>query len=87
MLFIELNATFKLRLKILVGATVNAHLNFIEIHRVFDLIDIVHATRHHASCLTQAHDMELHNVVLYWHFMAITAMITFDVVGLFPEAM
>ena len=40
-----------------------------------------------AGRLTQAHDMELHNVVLYWHFMAITAVITFAVVGLFPEAM
>ena len=31
--------------------------------------------------------MDLRNVVLYWHFMAITAVITFAVIGLFPEAM
>ena len=40
-----------------------------------------------AGRLTKEHDMELHNVVLYWHFMAITAVITFAIVGLFPEAM
>jgi cytochrome c oxidase subunit I+III len=40
-----------------------------------------------AGRLTREHDMELHNVALYWHFMAITAVITFAVVGLFPEAM
>ena len=40
-----------------------------------------------AGRLTQEHDMELHNVVLYWHFMVITAVITFAIIGLFPEAM
>ncbi|MER9369761.1 cytochrome c oxidase subunit I [Mesorhizobium sp. M7A.F.Ca.US.010.02.1.1] len=40
-----------------------------------------------AGRLTREHDMELHNVALYWHFMAITAVITFAVIGLFPEAM
>ena len=40
-----------------------------------------------AGRLTPEHDMELHNVALYWHFMAITAVITFAVIGLFPEAM
>jgi cytochrome c oxidase subunit I+III len=40
-----------------------------------------------AGRLTQEHDMELHNVALYWHFMAITAVITFVVIGLFPKAM
>ena len=40
-----------------------------------------------AGRLTQEHDMDLHNVVLYWHFLAITAAITFAVIGLFPEAM
>ena len=39
-----------------------------------------------AGRLTAEHDLELHNVVLYWHFMAITAVITFAVIGLFPEA-
>ncbi len=40
-----------------------------------------------AGRLTPRHDMELHNVALYWHFMLVTAMITFTVVGLFPEAL
>jgi cytochrome c oxidase subunit I+III len=40
-----------------------------------------------ASRLSARHDLELHNVALYWHFMAITAAITFAVIGLFPEAM
>ncbi|PZN54133.1 MAG: cytochrome ubiquinol oxidase subunit I, partial [Proteobacteria bacterium] len=40
-----------------------------------------------AGCLTPRHDMEMHNVALYWHFMLVTALITFSVVGLFPEAL
>ena len=39
-----------------------------------------------AGRLTPEHDLELHNVALYWHFMAITAVVTFAVIGLFPEA-
>jgi cytochrome c oxidase subunit I+III len=42
--------------------------------------------RSYAGRLTPRYDMELHNVVLYWHFMLVTALITFSVVGLFPEA-
>jgi cytochrome c oxidase subunit I+III len=40
-----------------------------------------------AGRLTDRHDMELHNVALYWHFMLVTALVTFAVVGLFPEAL
>jgi cytochrome c oxidase subunit I+III len=40
-----------------------------------------------ARRLTAQHDLELHNAALYWHFMAITAAVTFAVIGLFPEAM
>lgn len=40
-----------------------------------------------AGRLTPQHDMELHNVALYWHFMLVTALITFAVIGLFPEAL
>jgi cytochrome c oxidase subunit I+III len=40
-----------------------------------------------AGRLTPRHDMELHNVALYWHFMLVTALVTFGVVGLFPEAL
>ena len=41
--------------------------------------------RSFAGRLTARYDMDLHNVVLYWHFMAVTALSTFAVVGLFPE--
>jgi cytochrome c oxidase subunit I+III len=50
---------------------------------------IMHAyclARSLAGRLTPRHDMELHNVTLYWHFMLVTAVVTFLVVGLFPEA-
>ena len=30
------------------------------------------------------HDMDLRNVVLYWHFLVITAVTSFGVLGLFP---
>ena len=39
-----------------------------------------------AGRLTPQHDMELQNVALYWHFMLVTGVITFAVIGLFPEA-
>ena len=35
--------------------------------------------------LTARYDMDLGNVVLYWHFLAVTAASTLLVVGLFPE--
>ncbi|MGD9915074.1 MAG: cytochrome c oxidase subunit I [Rhizobiaceae bacterium] len=40
-----------------------------------------------AGRLTPRHDMELHNVALYWHFMLVTALVTFLVIGVFPEAL
>lgn len=40
-----------------------------------------------AGRLTPRHDMEIRNVALYWHFMLVTALVTFGVVGLFPEAL
>lgn len=39
-----------------------------------------------AGRLTREHDMDLHNVVLYWHFLLIAAATTFAVTGLFPMA-
>ena len=39
-----------------------------------------------AGRLTPEHDIDLHNVVLYWHFLLVTAAVTFAVVGLFPLA-
>jgi cytochrome c oxidase subunit I+III len=40
-----------------------------------------------AGRLTPRYDMELHNVALYWHFMLVTALVTFGVIGLFPEVL
>ncbi|RWL19354.1 cytochrome c oxidase subunit I [Mesorhizobium sp.] len=40
-----------------------------------------------AGRLTPKHDMDLSNVVLYWHFLLVTAVITFAIIGLFPAAM
>lgn len=40
-----------------------------------------------AGRMTPRHDMEIRNVALYWHFTLVTALITFGVVGLFPEAL
>lgn len=40
-----------------------------------------------AGRLTQLHDMDVRNVVLFWHFMLIKAVLTFAVIGLFPEAL
>ncbi|WP_181706691.1 cytochrome c oxidase subunit I [Chthonobacter rhizosphaerae] len=37
-----------------------------------------------AGRLTREWDIDMANVALYWHFMAITAVVTFGVVGLFP---
>jgi cytochrome c oxidase subunit I+III len=39
-----------------------------------------------AGRLTHEYDIDIHNVVLYWHFMLVTALVTFLVVGLFPLA-
>ncbi|MFC3204613.1 cytochrome c oxidase subunit I [Aquamicrobium soli] len=40
-----------------------------------------------AGRLSSKYDMDLRNTVLYWHFLVITAIITFAVIGLFPLAM
>ena len=39
-----------------------------------------------AGRLTPQHDIDLHNVVLYWHFLLVTAAVAFPVIGLFPLA-
>ncbi len=51
------------------------------------LMQLYCLARSFAGYLTPRHDMELHNVALYWHFMLVTAVITFGVIGLFPEAL
>ena len=33
------------------------------------------------------YDIDIRNVVLYWHFMMVTALTTFAVIGLFPLAL
>ena len=40
-----------------------------------------------AGRMTATHDMDLRNVVLYWHFLILTAFVTLTVIGLFPEGM
>jgi cytochrome c oxidase subunit I+III len=37
-----------------------------------------------AGYLTAEHDIDIWNVALYWHFMLITAVVTFAVIALFP---
>jgi cytochrome c oxidase subunit I+III len=37
--------------------------------------------------LTPAYDIDIHNIVLFWHFLMVTAVTTFVVVGLFPLAL
>jgi cytochrome c oxidase subunit I+III len=37
-----------------------------------------------AGMLTPTYDADLRNVVLYTHFLALTALIAFGVVGFFP---
>ncbi|MDN2564881.1 cytochrome c oxidase subunit I [Aquibium sp. A9E412] len=39
-----------------------------------------------AGRLTREHDIDLENVVLYWHFMLVSAVLTFATVGFFPLA-
>ncbi|MBB4184626.1 cytochrome c oxidase subunit I+III [Sinorhizobium terangae] len=39
-----------------------------------------------AGRLTHRYDADLSNVVLFWHFLVITAAVTFPVIGLFPQA-
>jgi len=41
--------------------------------------------RNLAGRMSARHDMDLCNVVLYWHFLVITAITSFGVLGLFPS--
>jgi cytochrome c oxidase subunit I+III len=36
--------------------------------------------------LTPEHDIDIHNVALYWHFMGVTALVTVATIALFPLA-
>ena len=37
-----------------------------------------------AGRMTARYDIDIHNVALYWHFVAVTAVITAAVIGGFP---
>jgi cytochrome c oxidase subunit I+III len=37
-----------------------------------------------AGRMTSRHDIDIHNVALYWHFMALTAVMTVGVIAGFP---
>ena len=41
--------------------------------------------RSFAGKLTRAHDIDIHNVTLYWHFVAVTALVAVATVALFPR--
>jgi cytochrome c oxidase subunit I+III len=39
-----------------------------------------------AGRMTARHDIDIHNVALYWHFTAVTVVITVAIVAAFPMA-
>lgn len=49
------------------------------------VMQLYRLARNLAGRMDRHHDMDLRNVVLYWHFLVITAMTSFGVLGLFPE--
>ncbi|NGN45065.1 cytochrome c oxidase subunit I [Mesorhizobium sp. CGMCC 1.15528] len=56
------------------------------VHAVLGLVMQVYClARSLVGRLTAQHDVDLQNVVLYWHFLFVTALITFAVIGLFPR--
>lgn len=61
-------------------------VNWAAVHGAVGVIMQVYClARSLAGRMTPRHDMEIRNVALYWHFTLVTALITFGVVGLFPE--
>jgi cytochrome c oxidase subunit I+III len=40
-----------------------------------------------AGRMTSEYDMDIHNVALYWHFLAVTALTTFPIIALYPLAL
>jgi cytochrome c oxidase subunit I+III len=67
------------------GATVWLLLCWTALHVALGVIMHVYCVaRRIAGRMTAAHDMDLHNVVLYWHFTALTALLTVAVVAGFP---
>lgn len=39
-----------------------------------------------AGRMTAEHDIDVHNVALYWHFVGVTVWVTVPTVSLFPLA-
>lgn len=50
------------------------------------LMQLYCLARSFAGLLTSRYDIDIHNVVLYWHFAAITVAVTVAVIGFFPLA-
>jgi len=50
------------------------------------LMQLYCMARSFAGRLTRQYDIDIHNVVLYWHFVAITAAVTVAVIAFFPLA-
>jgi cytochrome c oxidase subunit I len=50
------------------------------------LMQLYCLARSFAGLLTQRYDIDIHNVVLYWHFAAITVAVTVAVIAFFPLA-
>ncbi|WP_245906114.1 cytochrome c oxidase subunit I [Teichococcus aestuarii] len=60
-------------------------LGWAALHLAVGVIMTLYAlARSLAGKLTREHDIDIHNVVLYWHFAAITAVVTLATVALFP---
>ena len=49
-----------------------------------DRDDVERAARSLAGRLTPSHDIDIWNVALFWHFLAVTAAVTHATVALFP---
>ncbi len=49
------------------------------------LMQLYCIARRIAGRMTAAHDIDIHNVTLYWHFVAITALVTVGVTAGFPR--
>jgi len=50
------------------------------------LMQLYCLARSFAGLLTSRYDIDIHNVVLYWHFVAITVAVTVAAIGFFPLA-
>ena len=67
------------------GAIVWLLLGWSALHVVLGIVMLLYClARRVAGRLTAEHDLELHVVALYWHFNALTALVTVAVVAGFP---